>query len=464
MCGIFGVFNHKDAANLTYLGLHALQHRGQESAGIVSTTSSTMVSHKEMGLVSDIFNEEVLRKIQGHSAIGHVRYSTAGSSNLGNAQPLMVEYSKGFVAIAHNGNLTNAKVIREELENYGSIFQSTTDTEVIIHLIALSHENTTLDRLISALRRIEGSYSLIILTNRELIAVRDPYGFRPLVLGKLKNSFVVSSETCAFDLIEADYIRDVEPGEILHITRDGIKTYKPFRKMAPKYCVFEYIYFARPDSYMFGRTVYTVRKALGRELARETGVDADMVIPIPDSGIGAAIGYAQETGLPFELGLIRNHYVGRTFIEPEESIRHFGVKLKLNAVHDAVKGKRIVVVDDSIVRATTGRKIIKMLRQYGAKEIHFRVSSPPTTHPCFYGIDTPSRSQLIASSHNVDEINKYMESDSLAYLSIDGIKRAIGENEALFDYSFCDACFSGHYPLKFPWGMELEQMELFVKK
>ncbi len=464
MCGIFGIFNHKNAANIAYLGLHALQHRGQESSGIVSATNSAMTAHREMGLVSDVFNETTLHKLQGHSAIGHVRYSTAGSSNLGNAQPLMFEYSKGFIAVAHNGNLTNAKLIKGELENYGSIFQSTTDTEVIIHLIALSHENTTLDRLISALRRVEGSYSLVILTNKELIAARDPYGFRPLVLGKSKNSFVVSSETCAFDLIEADYIREIEPGEILHITKDGIKAYNPFKKVSPKYCVFEYIYFARPDSFMFGRTVYTVRKAFGRELARESGVDADMVIPIPDSGIGAAIGYAQEARLPFELGLIRNHYVGRTFIEPEESIRHFGVKLKLNAVHDAVKGKRIVVVDDSIVRATTGRKIIKMLRQYGAKEIHFRVSSPPTTHPCFYGIDTPSRRELIASSHTVNEINKYMESDTLSYLSIDGIKRAIGDNSASFDYSFCDACFSSHYPLKFPWGMELEQMELFVKK
>ncbi|MCX5809609.1 MAG: amidophosphoribosyltransferase, partial [Proteobacteria bacterium] len=287
---------------------------------------------------------------------------------------------------------------------------------------------------------------------------------RPLVLGKLKNAFVVSSETCAFDLIEANYLREIEPGEILHISRDGIKSYKPFNKVQPRYCIFEYVYFARPDSYMFGRTVYSVRKAFGRELARETHVDADMVIPIPDSGIGAAIGYAQETGIPFELGLIRNHYVGRTFIEPEESIRHFGVKLKLNAVRDTVKGKRIVVVDDSIVRATTGRKIIKMLRQYGAKEIHFRVSSPPTTHPCFYGINTPSRMELIASSHQVEEINKYMESDTLRYLSVDGMKRAIGQDEALFDYSFCDACFTGDYPLKFPWGMELEQMELFVKR
>ncbi len=460
MCGIFGIFNHKNASNIAYLGLHALQHRGQESAGIASTDGYGMQSHREMGLVSDIFNEEVLKRLKGHSAIGHVRYSTAGSSNLGNAQPLVVEYSKGNIAIAHNGNLTNAKVIKDELENYGSIFQSSTDTEAIIHLIALSHENTTLDRLISALRRVEGSYSLVVLTDKELIAVRDSYGFRPLVLGKLKDSFVISSETCAFDLIEARYLREIKPGEILYINKDGIKTFRPFKKMSPKFCIFEYIYFARPDSYMFGRTVYSVRKALGKELAKDTHVDADMVIPIPDSGIGAAIGYAQEAGIPFELGLIRNHYVGRTFIEPEESIRHFGVKLKLNAIHDIVKGKRIIVVDDSVVRATTGRKIIKMLRQYGAKEIHFRVSSPPTMFPCFYGIDTPSRRELIASSHNVEEINTHMTSDTLEYLTIDGMKRALGNGE----YTYCDACFSGTYPSKFPWDMELEQMELFVKR
>jgi amidophosphoribosyltransferase len=460
MCGIFGIFDYKDAPNITYLGLHALQHRGQESAGIASTDGETMRSHRQMGLVSDIFNEEVLKRLKGTSAIGHVRYSTAGSSNIGNAQPLVVEYSKGFIAVAHNGNLTNAKVIKEELENYGSIFQSSTDTEVIIHLVALSHENSTLDRLISALRRVEGSYSLLVLTDRELIAIRDPYGFRPLVLGKLKDSYVVSSETCAFDLIEAEYIREIEPGEILHISKDGIKTYTPFKKVSRKHCIFEYIYFARPDSFMFGKTVYTVRKALGRQLARDTHVDADMVIPIPDSGIGAAIGYSQETGIPFELGLIRNHYVGRTFIEPEESIRHFGVKLKLNAVHDLVKGKRIIVIDDSIVRATTGKKIIKMLRQYGAKEVHFRVSSPPTEYPCFYGIDTPSRGELIASYKTADQINEFMESDTLQYLSVDGMKRAL-ENG---DYTYCDACFTGAYPSKFPWGMELEQMELFVKR
>jgi amidophosphoribosyltransferase len=464
MCGIFGIFNHSEASNIAYLGLHSLQHRGQESAGIVSTDGYAVYTHKEMGLVSDIFDEETLLKLRGNSAIGHVRYSTAGSSDIKNAQPFVVEYSKGSLAIAHNGNLTNAKIVRDELQNYGSIFQSTMDTEVIVHLIALSHENSTLERLIAALRRVEGSYSLLILTDKEMIAVRDPYGFRPLVLGKLKDAFVVASETCAFDLIEAKYIREIEPGEILHITKDGARSFKPFKNAEPRLCIFEYIYFARPDSDVFGRTVYGVRKAFGRELAREHPVEADLVIPIPDSGISAAIGYAQAVGLPFEMGLIRNHYVGRTFIEPKESIRHFGVKLKLNADHETVQGKRIVVVDDSIVRATTGRKIIKMLRQQGATEIHFRVTSPPTRFPCFYGIDTPSRRELIASSHDVQEINTYMTSDTLAYLSIDGMKRAIGNGADSFSYNFCDACFSGDYPLRFPWDMELAQMELFVSR
>jgi amidophosphoribosyltransferase len=464
MCGIFGIFNHSEASNIAYLGLHSLQHRGQESAGIVSTDGYAVYAHREMGLVSDIFDEQTLLKLRGNGAIGHVRYSTAGSSDIKNAQPFVVEYSKGSLAIAHNGNLTNAKIVRDELQNYGSIFQSTMDTEVIVHLIALSHEDSTLERLIAALRRVEGSYSLLILTDKEMIAVRDPYGFRPLVLGKLKDAFVVASETCAFDLVEAKYIREIEPGEILHITKDGAQSFKPFKKAEPRLCIFEYIYFARPDSDVFGRTVYGVRKALGRELAREHPVEADLVIPIPDSGISAAIGYAQAAGLPFEMGLIRNHYVGRTFIEPKESIRHFGVKLKLNADHETVQGKRIVVVDDSIVRATTGRKIITMLRQQGATEIHFRVTSPPTRFPCFYGIDTPSRRELIASSHNLQEINTYMTSDTLEYLSIDGMKRAIGDGADSFSYTFCDACFSGDYPLRFPWGMELEQMELFVSR
>ncbi len=459
MCGIFGIFDHKDASNIAYLGLHALQHRGQESAGISCTDGETMRTHREMGLVSDIFNARVLTDLPGRSAIGHVRYSTSGSSNIGNAQPLMVEYARGYLAMAHNGNLTNAKIVKDELQNYGSIFQSSSDTEVIIHLIALAHEDSTVERLISSMKRVEGSYSIATLTNNEMIALRDPLGFRPLCLGKLKNSYVVSSETCAFDLIGAKYIREIDPGEILLINNNGLTSFKPFKEAPHRHCIFEFIYFARPDSYMFGKTVYSVRKALGRQLARETAVNADMVIPIPDSGISAALGYSQETGTPFELGLIRNHYVGRTFIEPRESIRHFGVKLKLNALRDIVKGKRIVVIDDSIVRATTGRKIIKMLRQYGAKEIHFRVSSPPTTHPCFYGIDTPSRSQLIASSHTVEEINKYLGSDSLRYLSVESMQKALGQG----DYTYCDACFSGAYPSRFPWGMELEQMELFAK-
>lgn len=464
MCGIFGIFGNAEAANITYLGLHALQHRGQESSGMASTDGYSMFSHREMGLVSDIFGQQVIEQIKGDAAIGHVRYSTAGSSDIKNAQPFVVDYSKGAIAIAHNGNLTNARIVREELQNYGSIFQSNMDTEVIIHLIALSHENSTVERLISALRRVEGSYALLLLTDKEMIAVRDPYGFRPLVLGKLRDGWAVSSETCSFDLIEAEYVREVQPGEVIHITRDGIRSFFPLKKAEPRFCIFEYIYFARPDSNVFSRTVYTVRKAFGRQLAREAPVDADLVIPIPDSGISAAIGYSQEAGIPFEMGLIRNHYVGRTFIEPKASIRHFGVKLKLNADHETVRGKRIVCVDDSIVRATTGRKIIKMLRQQGAKEIHFRITSPPTRFPCFYGIDTPSRSELIASSHNIEEINRYMTSDTLAYLSIPGIQRALADGAKDFDYNFCDACFSGKYPLRFPWGMELEQMELFVKR
>jgi amidophosphoribosyltransferase len=464
MCGIFGIYGHREASNLTYLGLHSLQHRGQESAGIASTDGSTMYDKREMGLVSDIFDEQTLGGVKGHAAIGHVRYSTAGSSDIKNAQPFVVGYAKGSLALAHNGNLTNAKIIREELESYGSIFQSSMDTEVFAHLIALSHENSTIDRLIAALRRVEGSYSLLLLTDKEMIAVRDPFGFRPLVMGKLRDSYVFSSETCAFDLIEAEYVREIEPGEVVHVTEEGVRSYFPLKKAEHRRCIFEYIYFARPDSQIFGRTVYPVRKAFGRELARESSVEADIVVPIPDSGISAAIGYSQESGVPFEMGLIRNHYVGRTFIEPKASIRHFGVKLKLNASHETVKGKRIVVIDDSVVRATTGRKIITMLRQQGAKEIHFRVTSPPTRFPCFYGIDIASRSELIASSHDVEEINRYMTSDTLQYLSIDGMKRAIGNDSESFRYSFCDACFSGHYPLRFPWGMELEQMELFVKR
>ncbi len=464
MCGIFGIFNHKYASNLVYLGLHALQHRGQESSGIAATDGTKIVSHKAMGLVSEVYTGEIIKKLIGTSAIGHVRYSTAGTTNLSNAQPLVVEYAHGFLAIAHNGNIINASILRQKLESKGSIFQSTSDSEIIIHLMAISKKKSTVERLIDALKRVNGSYALLILTSSELIATRDPYGIRPLVLGRLKDSYVVSSETCAFDLIGAQYEREIEPGEILSITAEGEVSIYPFKKVEPRNCIFEYIYFARPDSIVFGRSVYVVRKALGTELAKETHVDADMVVPIPDSGIGAALGYAQEVKLPFELGLIRNHYVGRTFIEPEERIRHFGVKLKLNPVCEAVKGKRIIVIDDSIVRATTGRKVIKMLRDCGAKEIHFRVSSPPVTHPCFYGIDTPTRKELIASSHDLKEIRKYMGTDTLEYLSVEGMRRALMRVGGSNSYVFCDACFTGKYPIKFPSQMTLEEVESIASR
>ena len=459
MCGIFGIFNHKYASNMVYLGLHALQHRGQESSGIAATNGDGIVYHRDMGLVSDIYTGDIIKRLNGISAIGHVRYSTAGTTSLSNAQPIVVESSYGSLAIAHNGNLINASILRHKLEARGSIFQSTVDSEVVIHLMATSRKKSTVERLIEALKKVNGSYSLLILTDSELIAARDPYGIRPLVLGRIKDSYVLSSESCAFDLIGAQYEREINPGEILLIRNGSLESFYPFGKVKPRNCVFEYIYFARPDSIVFGRSVYIVRKALGIELARETHVDADMVIPIPDSGIGAAIGYAHEVNLPFELGLIRNHYVGRTFIEPEERIRHFGVKLKLNPVSQAVKGKRIIVIDDSIVRATTGRKVIKMLRECGAKEIHFRVSSPPVTHPCFYGIDTPTRKELIASSHDLKEIRKYMGTDTLEYLSVDGMRRALMKTGDSEEYTFCDACFTGKYPIRFPCQMTLEEVE-----
>ena len=455
-CGIFGVFGHPEAANLTYLGLYALQHRGQEGAGIVSSDGNKLYSHKEMGLVADIFNEGALSRLQGSSAIGHVRYSTAGGSHLKNVQPLLVDYARGPLAVAHNGNLINASILRDELEARGSIFQSTTDTEVIIHLIATSKEGGLFERLVDALGQVKGAYSLLFLTESSMVAVRDPNGFRPLCLGKLKNSYVVASETCALDLVEAEYIRDIEPGEIVVIDNNGLTSHKPFAEVKPSPCIFEFIYFARPDSNVFGRNVYEIRKKFGKQLAREHPVEADMVIPVPDSGVPAAIGYAEESGLPFETGLIRNHYIGRTFIEPRQSIRHFGVKIKLNAVREALVGKRVVVVDDSIVRGTTARKIIKMIRAAGAKEVHFRISSPPTQFPCFYGVDTPSRQELIASSHTVEETNKYITSDTLGYLSAEGMHSVANGNNA------CDACFTGSYPLEFPW-MGQRQLRLFEK-
>lgn len=455
-CGIFGAFGHPEAANLTYLGLYALQHRGQEGAGIVSSDGNKLHSHKEMGLVADIFNEDALSRLPGSSAIGHVRYSTAGESHLKNVQPLLVDYARGPLAVAHNGNLVNASILRDELEARGSIFQSTTDTEVIIHLIATSKEGGFFERLVDGLGQVKGAYSLLFLTESSMVAVRDPNGFRPLCLGKLKNSYVVASETCALDLVEAEYVRDIEPGEILVINENGITSHKPLPEARHSPCIFEYIYFARPDSNVFGRNVYEIRKKLGRQLAREHPVEADMVIPVPDSGVPAAIGYAEEAGLPFETGLIRNHYIGRTFIEPRQSIRHFGVKIKLNAVREALAGKRVIVVDDSIVRGTTARKIIKMIRAAGAKEVHFRISSPPTLFPCFYGVDTPSRQELIASSHTVEETNKYITSDTLGYLSKEGMHSIANGNTA------CDACFTGSYPVEFPW-MGQRQLRLFEK-
>ena len=449
MCGIFGIYDHPEAANLTYLGLYALQHRGQESAGIVSSDGHELHDYRQMGLVSEVFTRDLLKKLSGRNAIGHVRYSTAGSSDIKNAQPLAVDYSKGSMAIAHNGNLLNAAFIRSQLESQGSIFQSSTDTEVIIHLIARSKAKTFLERTIQSLEKVDGAYSLVFLTEREMVAVRDPSGFRPLVLGDLKGSPVVASETCALDLIDARFVREIEPGEIVVIDNRGVHSHKPFPRKKRALCIFEFIYFARPDSFIFDRNVYEVRRSLGVQLAKESPADAAMVVPIPDSGFPATIGYAFESKIPLEMGMIRNHYVGRTFIEPEQSIRHFGVKIKLNPVRELLNRRKIVTVDDSIVRATTSRKINKMFRNAGAKEVHVRISSPPITNPCFFGIDTPVKSELIASTHTVKEIQKYITANSLSYLSMQGLRKCVDWNPD----QFCYACFTGDYPLPFPMDM-----------
>src|SRR5512139_2721841 len=457
-CGVFGVFGHPDAANLTYLGLYALQHRGQESAGIVSSDGKRLYGEKAMGLVADIFGEDRIKKLPGHMAIGHNRYSTTGDSVAINIQPILVNFALGGLAIAHNGNLVNAGILKDELEAYGSIFQSTMDSEVIIHLIAQSRASTMHERIVDALSHVQGSYSLLLLTENELIAVRDPNGFRPLSIGELDGAYVVASETCAFDLIEATYLRDVEPGEVVVINSQGLSSSFPFRQANPSHCIFEFIYFARPDSMVFGQNVYSIRKEFGRQLARETNVAADVVIPVPDSGVPAALGYAEEAGIPFDTGLIRNHYVGRTFIEPRQSIRHFGVKIKLNPVKDVLKGKRVVVVDDSIVRGTTSKKIIKMIRNAGAAEIHMRISSPPTMFPCYYGIDTPTRQELIASSHSIEEIRKYITADTLGYISLDGVRKVVDR-----PLNYCVACFCGDYPVPFP-GEQMLQLGLFDRE
>ncbi len=456
-CGVFGIYGHPEAANIAYLGLYALQHRGQESAGIVSSDGARLKSHKGMGLVADVFGTPDIERLKGTSAIGHVRYSTAGESHIKNAQPFVVEYARGGIAVAHNGNLVNAMVVRAEFEAHGSIFQSSMDTEIIVHLIASSRENSLVERITYALNRLKGSYSILFLTENALIAARDPNGFRPLSIGRLKDSYMVASETCAFDLLEAEFVRDIEPGEIIVIDKAGLRSIKPFQPQQYTPCVFEFIYFARPDSRVFGENVYEIRKSLGRELAKEHPQDADLVIPVPDSGVPAAIGYAQESGIPFEMGIVRNHYVGRTFIEPKDAIRHFGVKIKLNAIGDVIRGKRVIVVDDSIVRGTTSRKIVRMIRAAGAKEVHMRISSPPTVCPCYYGIDTPSRDELIASSKSMDGINDFITSDSLGYLSVEGLYRAV--NPA--GISFCDACFTGKYPVDALSGENVPQLALF---
>ncbi len=460
MCGVFGIHGHEEAANIAYLGMHALQHRGQESAGLVAADDGKLRRHAAMGLVSDTFSRDVLARLPGSTAIGHVRYSTAGSSELRNAQPFLFEYAGGSIAIAHNGNLVNANELRAELEAQGSLFQTNSDTEVIVHLMAKAREPDVVGKLTSALKRVRGAYSLIVLAtdgpNTKMIAVRDPNGFRPLVIGRLKDGYVLSSETSSFDLIEGDLLREIEPGEIVVIEKGGMTTPRLPDVEPSSFCVFEHVYFARPDSLVNGKSVYRSREKMGMRLAEESPVDADVVIAVPDSGVPAAIGYSRKSGIPFEMGLIRSHYVGRTFIEPQDSIRHFGVRLKLSPVRSIVDGKRIVVVDDSLVRGTTSRKIVKMLRGAGAKEVHLRISAPPTTHPCYYGIDTPTRSELVAASHSVDEINRYVTSDSLAYLSHEGLMAAVGAPES--GKGFCSACFTGKYPVPLGGNADLVQL------
>jgi amidophosphoribosyltransferase len=462
MCGVIGIFGHPEAANLAYLGLHALQHRGQESAGIVCTDGERLRWVREMGHVGEIFTQQRLSGLPGFAAIGHVRYSTTGDSSCRNAQPLAVEYSGGSLAIAHNGNLVDAADVRSRLEDDGSIFQTTSDTEIILHLIARSQQNDLPGRMADALRAVHGAYSLAFLSESMLVAVRDPMGIRPLSLGKHeKKGWVVASETCAFELIGAEFVRDIEPGEMLIIDEKGLRSVFPFTSEPPRRCVFEWIYFARPDSTIAGQSVYLARENMGRRLAVEHPVPADLVIPVPDSGTAAAIGYARESGVPFGQGLVRSHYVGRTFIEPSESIRHFGVKLKLSPVRDELAGKRVVVVDDSIVRGTTSGKIIGMIRSAGAKEVHLRISSPPTVGPCNYGIDTPDREKLIASSHSVAEICRFVGADSLGYLSLAGLHAAVNALPGQDEHrGLCDGCFSNRYPIAVPTPARSRQLRL----
>jgi amidophosphoribosyltransferase len=458
MCGLFGIHGHAEAANLAYLGLHALQHRGQESAGIVTSDGTRLHQHVAMGHVQSAFTPEALSNLPGRIAIGHVRYSTAGSSNLRNAQPLAVETSAGVIAVAHNGNITNALELRAQLVAGGSIFQTDSDTEVLVHLIARSAGRTLPDRIADALAQIRGAYSLLFLTPDEIIGVRDPMGIRPLCLGRIGEATVLASEPTVFDLVDGHWERDVRPGEMVVVGAKEIRSLRPLASAPEHLCVFEFVYFARPDSTLAGRSVYLARRELGRQLGREHPLRADVVIPVPDSGVPAAMGVAEELGVPFEMGLIRSHYVGRTFIEPQQAIRHFGVKLKLSPIREVLAGKDVVVVDDSIVRGTTSRKIVKMLRAAGARSVHVRISSPPTAWPCFYGIDTPTRQELIAASHSVEEITKYLTADSVAYLSLEGLLKATGANVA----NYCHACFSGDYPLPFEKPHDKDHVSLTV--
>jgi amidophosphoribosyltransferase len=445
-CGVFGIFGHPEAANMTYLGLYALQHRGQESAGIAASDGRQVRISRSMGYVADIFDGETLSALPGPVSIGHVRYSTAGESGLLNAQPILIDCAHGQIALCHNGNLVNARELRDELVQQGSIFQSNSDTEVILHLYARSKAHNIEDAIVESVAQVQGAFSLVMLTRDRLIAVRDPHGFRPLALGRLDNAIVICSETCAMDLIGATYERDIEPGEVLIVSADGIRSIKPFPPAPLAHCIFEHVYFARPDSYVFGRSVNEVRTDLGRILAREQPVAADVVVPVPDSGVCAAMGFAEESGVPLRMGLIRNHYVGRTFIQPQASIRHFGVKVKLNPVRSVLDGRRVILVDDSIVRGTTSQKIVKMVRAAGAKEVHVRISCPPTISPCFYGVDTPRKSELIAATHSLEEIRDYLEADSVAYLSLEGLLSAVGSERN----SYCSSCYTGRYPVQIP--------------
>ncbi|HEY7442856.1 MAG TPA: amidophosphoribosyltransferase [Vicinamibacterales bacterium] len=457
-CGVFGIYGHFEASNMTYLGLYALQHRGQESAGIASSDGERLHVSRAMAYVNEAFNETVLRSLPGRLAVGHVRYSTAGESRPANAGPLHIDCAHGEIAICHNGNLVNASELKDEMVRDGAIFQTTTDTEVILHLYARSKAPTVEEAIVEALTQVRGAFSLALLTKDKLIAVRDPHGFRPLVLGRLGDAFVVCSETCALDLIGAAYVRDIEPGEVFIVSANGQRSIKPFAPARLAHCVFEHVYFARPDSYVFGQSVNEARTALGRQLAREQPADADVIVPIPDSGVCAAVGFAEASGIPLRMGLIRNHYVGRTFIEPRQSIRHFGVRVKLNPVRSILEGQRVVLVDDSIVRGTTSRKIVKMVRAAGAREVHMRISCPPTISPCFYGVDTPRRSELIAATHTLREIQKYIEADSLGYLSLEGLLGAVGPNRG----NYCTSCYTGQYPVAFPRS-EAAYLQLALK-